>query len=483
MAFGKKTVFMSFIWKLLERSSVQVVSFIVTIILARLLTPDDYGSIAIVMVFVNLATVFVEGGLNTALIQKKDSDEKDFSTIFLFSFAVSVIIYTILFFSAPFVARFYSKPILQPVLRAISVILIAFSLSSVQKAYLMKKMLFKELFYSNLGGLVLSAGVGIYMAYAGYGIWALVAQQVTTAFAGVIIMWFVVNWRPMLVFSKERFVKLFNFGWKVFMTNLTISLFTDIRSLIIGRVFNASSLAYFDRGKQFPYLIMDNVNSSIQSVMFPVLSDTQDKLGEVKALMKRTTSVSSYVILPLLMGLLVAAKPLTLFLLTEKWIEIVPFIQIFCIANMLMPIQSVNLVAIRALGYSGVLLKLELIKKVLEVAILIATVFISVKAIAWGVVIYNLICIIINLYPSKKYLGYGIKEQMQDFLPSLYLSVAMGAVIYWIQLLPISNIMILIFQFVAGFLIYWMISNMFKINSYTYILELAKSRISKFKQK
>lgn len=479
MAVGKRTVFVSFIWKLLERSSVQVVSFIVTIILARLLTPDDYGSIAIVMVFVNLATVFVEGGLNTALIQKKECDNIDYSTIFHFSFAVSLIIYLILFFSAPFVAQFYDKPILQPVLRTISVILIAFSLSSVQKAYLMKNMLFKELFYSNLGGLVLSAAVGIYMAYAGYGIWALVAQQITSALGGVVIMWFVVNWKPVFVFSKERFKALFNFGWKVFVTNLTISLFVDIRSLIIGRVYNPSSLAFFDRGKQFPYLIMDNVNSSIQSVMFPVLSNTQDNLTEVKAMMKRTTSVSSYVILPLLVGLLVAAKPLTLFLLTEKWIEIVPFIQIFCLANILMPIQSVNLVAIRSLGYSGVLLKLEIVKKVLEVAILIATVFISVKAIAWGVVIYNLLCIIINLYPSKKYIGYGFKEQMQDYLPSLLLSFVMGIIVYWIQLLPVGNMVILMLQFVSGAVIYLLMSNLFKVSSYNYLLTMAKNRLSK----
>lgn len=479
MAVGKRTVFVSFIWKLLERSSVQVVSFIVTIILARLLTPDDYGSIAIVMVFVNLATVFVEGGLNTALIQKKECDNTDYSTIFHFSFAVSLVIYIILFFSAPFVAQFYDKPILQPVLRTISVILIAFSLSSVQKAYLMKNMLFKELFYSNLGGLVLSAAVGIYMAYAGYGIWALVAQQITSALGGVVIMWFVVNWKPVFVFSKERFKALFNFGWKVFVTNLTISLFVDIRSLIIGRVYNPSSLAFFDRGKQFPYLIMDNVNSSIQSVMFPVLSNTQDNLTEVKAMMKRTTSVSSYVILPLLVGLLVAAKPLTLFLLTEKWIDIVPFIQIFCLANILMPIQSVNLVAIRSLGYSGVLLKLEIVKKVLEVAILIATVFISVKAIAWGVVIYNLLCIIINLYPSKKYIGYGFKEQMQDYLPSLLQSLVMGVIVYWIQLLPVGNMVILMLQFVSGAVVYILMSNLFKVSSYNYLLAMAKNRLSK----
>ena len=476
MVIERKKVVVSFIWKLLERSSVQIVSFIVTIILARLLTPEDYGSIAIVMVFVNLATVFVEGGLNSALIQKKECDNTDYSTIFLFSFVVSLIIYFLLYFCAPFIANFYEKPILESVLRIISIILIAFSISSVQKAYLMKNMCFKELFYSNMGGLVLSAAVGIYMAYAGYGVWALVTQQIISAFSGVIFMWYIVQWRPYFLFSKEKFKTLYNFGWKVFVTNLTISLFVDIRSLIIGRIYNPSALAFFDRGKQFPYMIMDNVNSSIQSVMFPVLSNSQDKQSEVKAMMKRTVSVSSYVILPLLVGLLAGAKPLTLFLLTEKWVEIVPFIQIFCLANILMPIQSVNLVAIRALGYSGVLLKLEFIKKVLEVTILVVTVFISVKAIAWGVVIYNLLCIIINLYPSKKYVEYGFIEQMQDYLPSLFLSLTMGILIYWIQFLPVGYIVILLLQFISGVILYVILSKLFKVNSYEYLLSLVKKQ-------
>lgn len=476
MSLSRNSVLTSFIWKFLERGSVQVFSFIVTIILARLLTPDDYGSIALVMIFISLATVFVEGGLSTALIQKKDCDSKDYSTILYFSLFISVVVYLILFFSAPSIGFFYKKPELESVVRVLGICLFFNAINSVQKAYLSKYLLFKKLFYSSLIGVATSAIVGIWMAYKGYGVWALVTQQLVSTFLITFVMWFTVKWKPTPIFSIRRFYKLFDFGWKIFLSNLVVSLFVNIRSLIIGRAYSASSLAYFDKGKQFPSLIMDNIITSIQSVMFPVLSIEQDNRVKVKAMMRRSTSVSSYVIFPLLVGMFVIAKPLTIALLTDKWIGVVPYIQIFCIANIFMPIQNVNMVAIKSLGYSNITLKLELIKKVLEVTILVVSVFFGVKAIAWGVVLYNLICVFINLYPSRKLLNYGYKEQLNDVVPSLFIASFMGLSIYWIQILNLSNFIIVIIQILIGGIIYYLLSRLFKVDSYLYIMNIYKER-------
>ena len=479
MVVNKNIVFNSVLWKFLERSSVQVVSFIVSVVLARLLTPNDYGSIALVLVFINIASVFVQGGFNTALIQKKNSDDIDYSTIFYFSLFVSFVLYLLLFYSAPAIASFYRKVELCSVLRVLGLSLFFNAINSVQGAYLSQKLLFRKLFYSSLCGVSCSAVIGIYMAYKGYGVWALVFQHLTSSFFITSVMWFTVKWRPKKVFSWKRFYSLFNYGWKIFSTNLTISIFINIRSLIIGKAYNASSLAYFDRGKQLPSLILDNIDASIQSVMFPVLSIEQENLVRVKTMMRRSIKVSTYVIFPLLTGLLVLANPIIEVLLTKKWIDAVPFVQIFCLAYMFIPMQNVNMVAIKALGHSGISLKLELLKKMLEVLILIVTIFISVKAVAWGIVVYNFCCIFINLYPCKKLIDYHYREQIKDVLPALALSVVMGGIVFTLHYLSLSPILQIFLSVLIGCFIYLSLSVLFQVNSYKYLFDLLKSKIIK----
>lgn len=469
MEVNKFAVLASFIWKLLERGGTQVILFIVTIILARLLTPDDYGTVAIVMVLISLATVFVEGGLNTALIQKKNSDQTDYSTIFYFSIVVAVVVYIIMFVSAPYIATFYSKPELDLIIKVLGICLFFNAVNSVQRAYLYQNLLFRKLFVSSLTGAIISAIVGIAMAHLGYGIWSLVVQQLVLATLTTLVMWKTVRWRPTWTFSLDRFQSLFNYGWKIFVSNLSISLFINIRSLIIGRVFSASSLAYFDRGKQFPSLIMDNINAAIQSVMFPVLSKEQDEIDVVKSMVKRSTLVSAYILYPILVILCLMAKPLTILLLTDKWLDIVPFIQVFCIANLFMPIQNVNMEAIKSLGYSGITLKLELIKKVLEIAILIATVYVGVYAIAWGVVIYNAICVFINLSPCEHLYDYSISEQIKDNMPSFYLSVLLVVLLYGLKFIPFSPFLEIVIGSIIGILFYLSLSKIFRVNPYVYL--------------
>lgn len=472
MSIDKFTVFVALIWKFLEKGSYQVILFIVTLVLARLLTPDDYGTVAIVLVLINLATVFVEGGLSTALVQKKECTQCDYNTILYFSIIVSIALYSLLWLFSSNLANFFSKPELENIVKSLGLTLILNAVNSVQKAYLIKKMLFKKLFYSSLIGVSISAVIGIFMAYLGFGIWSLVVQQLSMSLLITVTMWFTVKWRPTNEVSLNCFKSLFDFGWKIFLTNLSISLFVNIRSLIIGKYYNSSALAYFDKGKQFPSLLMDNLNSTIQQVMFPVLSYEQTNTEVIKSLVKRSTTVSSYIIYPLLVMLAVLAKPLTLILLTEKWIDIVPFIQIFCVANIFMPIQNVNMEAIKSLGYSNLTLQIEIKKKIIEIFILIVSIFIGVQAIAWGVAIYNFICIFINLQPCKNLFDYGIFEQVKDNLPSFVLSVLLFLSVVWIPFVVDNIFMQVLLIIVVGFFTYILMSMIFKISSFEYIIKL-----------
>ena len=337
-------------------------------------------------------------------------------------------------------------------------------------------MQFKKLFYSSLLTTIVAGVIGIFLAYKNYGIWALVLHYIVSSYLMCMIMFFSVNWKPRLSFSIASLKKLYGYGWKIFMSNFIISLFVNIRSLLIGKYYMPSMLAYFERGKQFPALIMDNINSSIQTVLFPVFSSKQDDKNNIKHMVRRSIRTSSLVIFPLLIGLFAVAAPLVKILLTEKWMFTVPFIRIFCVAYILMPMQIANIEAIKAMGRSDIFLKLELLKKVLEITILIITLFINVYAIAIGVVVYNFICIFINTYPNKKLLGYTTKLLWRDIAPPLGASIVMGIIIYIIQFLPMPSILILVLQIASGIGIYLTMCIIFKLESYNYLIDTLRNR-------
>ena len=292
-------------------------------------------------------------------------------------------------------------------------------------------------------------------------------------------MWFTVRWRPELIFSVERFKGLFNFGWKIFGANIITSLFVNARKLVIGKFFTPASLAYYEKGEHLPSLVMSNIFTSIQTVLLPTFSEAQDERERVKFMMRRSTKMSCFFIYPLMVGMIVAAKPLVVFLLTEKWISAVTFVQILCIANFFRPITISNWEAIKALGYSGITLKLEIVKKIIDISILIISAFFGVYAIAWGCVLFNAICVLVNLAPNKRLLNYGIREQIIDAVPTFLIALTMGCIIYWVQMLDLSNIEILFLQFVFGCIIYVGLSWLFKEESFVYILQMYKDNKNK----
>ena len=415
-------------WKFAERIASQAVSFVVSIVLARILAPSDYGAIAMVMIFVTLANVIAEGGFSSALIQKKDADKLDFSTVFYFSLVFSIVLYVILYVAAPSISLFYGNgyEVLTPVLRVIGIQVIIYAVNSVQQAYVSKKMMFQKFFWSTLVGTIVSAILGLAMAYSGCGIWALVGQQLSMTVTNVLVLYIVTRKLPGLMFSFERLKGLFNYGAKILGASLLVSLFLDLRSLIIGKLYSAKDLAFFDRGRQFPNLIVVNVNSSVGAVLFPKMSEQQDDTQKIKETCRMSIRFSSFVMMPLMMGLAACGGPLIRLLLTDKWIDCVPFLQLFCIIYMFYPMHTANMQAIKALGHSGTFLKLELLKKIIELICLVLVMKISVIAIAVNMAILTTLFTFINAFPNVKYLNYSFVEQMKDITPPIVMSTIMA---------------------------------------------------------
>lgn len=469
----------NFLWRFAERCGAQLVTFVVSIVLARLLTPEDYGTIALVTVFTTIMQVFVDSGLGTALIQKKDADDLDFSSVFYFNFVVCIILYLIMFFLAPFIASFYNLPELTPIVRVISLTIVISGVKGVQQSYVSRNMLFKRFFYATLGGTIFSAFLGITMAYAGFGVWAIVAQQLSNTAIDTLILWITVKWRPKLMFSWKGLKGLLGFGWKMLCSALLDTGYNNLRSLLIGKVYSSADLAYYNQGNKFPNLIVTNINSSIDSVLLPAMSKEQDNTNKVKNMTRRSIMVSCYIMAPLMIGLACCASNIVVVVLTEKWLPCVSFLQIFCITYMFYPIHTANLNAIKAMGRSDLFLKLEIWKKAVGMVLLLSTMFISVKAMAYSLLISTLTSMIINSWPNKKLLDYSFLEQMKDIFPSIFLALGMGVVVYLIGLLPIPTLLLLFIQVICGGGIYVLGSAIFRLEPFLYLMGIIKPMIQK----
>lgn len=474
---NKSKLVSSLLWKLLESTGTQSVQIIVQIMLARLLLPEEFGIIAIVMVFILIANTFVQSGFNTALIQKKDPDEVDFSSAFYLSLGVATLLYTVIFFVAPFVADFYDQHILTQVLRVLSITLFIGAVNSIQNAFVAKYMLFKKLFQSSFGAALISGIVGTVAAYSGLGVWALVAQHLTNQLTLAIILWFTVKWRPNLLFSFERVKKLFSFGSKLLISALIDTLYKELNTLIIGRMYTPSTLGFYNRGQQFPLLIVANINGSIQSVLLPALSAHQDNRNRVKEMMRRAIVTSSFLIFPMMVGMSVVAEPLVKTILTEKWMPSVPFVQIACFTFALWPLHTANLQAINAMGRSDIYLKLEIFKKIIGLIILGVSIPFGIYAIAIGGVISGIISTFINTYPNKKLLDYSYSEQLLDLIPSLFISVVMGVIVNFFKFISFPAWKVLILKAGIGIVIYIVLARMFKIESFYYLVRTMRQFI------
>lgn len=483
MADKRKTVVNNLIWRFLERCGAQGVTFVVSIVLGRILDPDVYGTVALVTVITSIMQVFVDGGLGNALIQKKDADELDFSSVFYFNIVMCLCLYALMFVTAPAIAWFYEMPDLTPIIRVLSLVLVFSGIKNVQQAYVSRNMLFKRFFFSTLGGTIGAAVVGVAMALAGYGVWALVAQEIVNVAIGTLVLWVTVKWRPKLIFSWARLKGLLSYGWKLLAAKLIDTVYNDLRQLIIGKLYSSSDLAYYNKGRQFPHLIVTNINTSIDSVLLPTMSDIQDQTQKIRGMTRRAIKVSTYIMMPMMMGLAVCAEPLIRILLTEKWLPCVLFMRILCCTYSFRPIQTANLNAIKAMGRSDLFLKLEIIKKSIGMVALLATMWISVEALAYSLLFTSLMSQIINSWPNKKLLGYSYIQQVRDMLPQIILSCIMGAIVYCVNFLDVSDWLLLMIQVPLGVLIYVTGSVLMKIDSFGYVLNIVKSYSGKLRRK
>lgn len=474
----KKTV-SSLLWRFLERCGAQGVTFLVTIVLARLLAPEVYGLMALVTVFTAVLQVFVDSGMGNALIQKKDADNLDFSSVFFFNLAMGIALYILLFFCAPLVATFYKNPELTLVIRVLGITLLIAGVKNVQQAYVSKKLQFKRFFFATLGGTIGAAVIGITLAYMGFGIWALVAQNLFNAMIDTVILWLTVRWRPKLLFSFNRLKGLLRYGGKLLVSSLLHTFYLNLRTLIIGKLYMPADLAYYEKGQSFPTLIVSNINASIDSVLLPTMSGVQDSRESVKAITRRAIVTSSYLMWPMMVGLAVVAKPLVVLLLTEKWLAAVPFLQITSFALGFEPLQTANLNAIKAMGRSDIYLKLEIVKKTISIAILLLSMRFGVMAIAISGFAYSVIATMFNAAPNRKLLGYSYFEQVKDILLPFALALLMGVAIYPIALIPMPTILMLLTQVVVGAILYVGLSAILKLEPFYYIFNI----IRQFKRK
>ena len=469
----------SFFWRFMERCGAQGVTFIVSIVLARLLDPSVYGTVALITVFTSILQVFVDSGLGNALIQKKDADDLDFSSVFYFNLALCVFLYLLLFLVAPLISRFYKMPTLTPLVRVLALVLVISGVKNVQHAYVSRHMLFRRFFFATLGGTIGAAILGIVMAWRGYGVWALIAQNLFNKTVDTIILWITVKWRPKRVFSWKRLKGLLSFGWKLLVSRLLDTVYNDLRSLIIGKRYSADDLAFFNRGKQFPHLVVTNINSSIDSVLFPTLSAEQDSKTRLRVLTRRAITISTYLMMPIMMGIAVCADSLVRIILTKKWLPVVPYLRVFCFTYAFYPVATANLNAIKALGRSDQFLKLEIIKKAVGTIALLITMWISVEAMAYSLLITSILSQIINASPNRKLLGYRYSEQLRDMLPQILLSCGMGVIIYTVTFLHLGPWTTLLIQIPLGITIYVLGSKLFHFESFEYVLKVVKGFHSK----
>ena len=481
MSSGGSKISIAFLWKFLERFGVQSVQFVLQIVLARLLAPEHYGVLSLMIIFTTLANVFVQTGFNTALVQNKDVTEDDYSSVFWVSLFVATMCYVLIFVSAPFIASFYVMPDIVVPLRVLALILFPGTLNSVQLAKVSREMDFRKVFTSNIGAVIISGIISIIIAYMGGGLWALVMQNISNIVMACIVMRFTVKLHLKFVCNLKRVKVLFSYGWKLLITNLLETLYQDLRSLIIGKRYDSGTLGYYNRGKQFPQFVINTVNGTVKSVMLPAFAAEQDNNEKVKSMMRISIKLSTYILFPVMLGLAAVSESLVSLLLTDKWLPCVPYIRIYCVSLAFHPIHSCNLQAINALGRSDIYLKLEVIKKIIGISSLIAVVilFDSAIAIALTGVFTSFTSCFINAYPNRKLVRYTYLEQAKDLLPSIIISVIMALLVETVNFVRFGNITKLIIQVILGVVVYLLLSVLTRNSAFGQLINVLKSYMNR----
>ena len=468
----KNIILTNMLWRFAERTAAQFVQLTVSIILARILFPRDYGIIAIVNVFIGLLEIFIDNGLGNSLIQKKDSDDIDFSTVFYANIVLCMGLYFIIWMLSPFISCFYNEELLTDVLRVASILIIISSVKNIQQAYVAKHLLFKKFFIATLGGTIAAGIVGIWMAFTGYGVWALVAQKLINYLIDTIILWFIVKWRPIRRFSFIRLKSLYSYGWRLLVSSMLNQLMSDLRQLMIGKVYTPADLALYNRGDQFPSVLMVNISSSVDSVLFPVFSKKQDSLGDIRNLVEKSVLLSEYLLMPILTGLIVCSKQIVGVLLTHKWDDCIPYIIILSLSYIFSPIYLSCMNVIKAIGRSDTYLKFKTIQNIFSLVSVFALIKIGPIAIAVSLLLTNLFGQIYGLIISSSYIQYSVLDVLRDCYKTIIISIVMGVAVFYMGTLIENDMIALMIQMLSGISIYFCLSCILKSEAMRYIKNL-----------
>ena len=477
----KKNTTSGIFWKGLERIFAQLVSAIVTIILARILIPDDYSIVSVVTIFFTFCNILISGGFNSALVQKKEADITDYSTVLMINMIVATVLYLILFFFAPFIAELFDKELLTSVIRIMGVTFFINAFKSVLSAKITSDLQFKKFFWSTIIGTIVSGIIGIYMALKGYGVWALVVQQMVNSFVDTLVLTITSKFRFKFVISGERFKKLFKFGWKILLSSLINETYNQTKPLIVGLKYSTLDLAYYNKGKTYPNLFASTANDTLSFALFPVMSKIQDDKTQILSVTRRFMQISSFLVFPMMIGFLAISEPFVKVVLTDKWLPIVPYLMIFCVSDMLKPIQTGNLQAIKAIGRGDVYLILEIIKKILFFSVIIVFVFLTNNptALALSGILTSVFASLINSFPNQKLLGYSYKMQVSDLLLNFITAGIMGVAVYFMNFIPINIIVLLFLQVLLGIVLYLGLNILLKNKSLIYLLTNLKIYLSR----
>mgnify|MGYP000293964859 CR=1 FL=1 len=475
----KSKTILGIFWSSIERFSLGTVQFVINLIMARLLLPSDYGMIGMLAIFLQISQAFVDSGFTNALIQRKDRTEIDFSTAFYFNVVIAFVFYIILFISAPWIAHFYNMPELITITRIISLGLIINSLSAVHKVKLTINVDFKTQSKASLTAIILSGSFGIWMAYRGWGVWALVFQSLFNSLLLTVLYFYLVHWKPLMIFSRKSFNNLFSFGSKLLFAGMINTVYRNLYTIVIGRKFSAVELGYYTRADQFAVYPSANLNGTISRVMYPILSSIQNDNVRLAKAYRMYIQYSSYLIFPLMVMLAALARPMIELLLTDKWSGVIILLQILCFDWMFDHLSLINLNLLYVKGRSDLALKLEIVKKIIATSILFASIPFGLIGMCWGRVLYSLIAAYLNANYTNELIGISFIDQMKDIFPYLFLALSMGGIVYGITFLDISNMKQLTVGITTGFTFYIFFSFIFKVEPCRALLKL----ISKWKKK
>lgn len=466
-------------WSFLDNLSSSGITFLVGLVLARILTPEEYGVMAMIMIFIAVSTSIVDSGFSNALIRKLDANNTDYNTVFHFNLVVSVLLYVLLYIGSPYISIFFKEPLLTDLMRVVGLVLIINALAIIPRTIFVRNVDFKIQTKISLISSVTSGVVGIGMALYGHGVWSLVGQQLSRQFLNTVLLWMYCKWRPAFEFSKKTFNELFGFGSKLLISGLIDTLYREIYSLIIGRFYTPSDLGQYTRANQFNTIFSSNLTTVVQRVSYPVLSSIQNENERLKEAYRRVIKTTMLITFACMLGLAAVAKPLIIILIGEKWLPSVYFLQIICFSGMLYPLHAINLNILQVKGRSDIFLKLEIIKKIIGIIPIIIGILYGIEYMLWGSVIISIISFYLNSYYSAPLIDYSSNDQIKDILPTLLVSLSVASVMWSFTFLEFSNYILLPLQCLIGIVLSTIIYEKLKLSEYLEVRKMFLSIISK----